>query len=271
MSVLLWLWLAAVWRLAAATLLPWSPGYALALNTHNDTEFAYSYPRRLSRAFTIEFWMRGNGVQQGTLLPLSIAHPQQNNLVVIFSDVYVFSNTVASVPPCPLNTWCHVAVSINVTAFPAYNVRTYLNGKYATNGTGVLTNTNGLTASALEDETLSIVMGQEQDTQLGSFNPVEIYCGHIDEFRIWNTIRTPQEIQQTYNLSLTAPYPSSLVSYYTFDASEWGPGYYEDRVNSSERHRLYVADSASPPAAPQPPPGYAPPAAPLTRHAVSTA
>lgn len=49
-------------------------------------------------------------------LPLSIAHPLQNNLVVIFSDVYVFSNTVASVPPCPLNTWCHVAVSINVNS-----------------------------------------------------------------------------------------------------------------------------------------------------------
>eukprot|EP00667_Euglena_gracilis_P029442 EG_transcript_39035 len=157
----LWLFLMAVFSCTvASTLLPWSPGYALALNTRNNTEYAYSYPRRLSRAFTVEFWMRGNGVADGAFIPLSIAHPKDDNLVLIYSQIKFFNNDLLLAPTCPVNVWCHIAVSFDVTAFPAFSIRTYLNGVAAWNQSGVLLKTRGLTAAALEEETLAIVLGQ---------------------------------------------------------------------------------------------------------------
>eukprot|EP00667_Euglena_gracilis_P015478 EG_transcript_16094 len=215
--------------------------------------------------------MRGNGVADGVFIPLSVAHPKDDNLVIIYSQIKFFNNDLLLAPTCPVNAWCHIAVSFDVTAFPAYDIRTYLNGAPALNQSGVLLKTRGLTAAALEEETLAIVLGQEQDSQLGGFDPTQIFAGHIDEFRIWNAVRTPQEIQQAYGLSLATPYPNILVSYYTFDSSEWGTGYYQDRVNNSKQHRLYAADYSIPAAAATPPPGYAPPAVPLARRAVSSA
>ena len=46
--------------------------------------------------------------------------------------------------------------------------------------------------------------------------------GALDEFRIWNTIRTEQEILGNRNLELSTPYSNTLVKYYTFNQGTGG-------------------------------------------------
>eukprot|EP00667_Euglena_gracilis_P001271 EG_transcript_1271 len=254
---------------ATAALLPWGPGYALALNRRTNTEYAYSYPRRLYRTFTVELWVRGSSPTYSGRSPFSVAHPLNDNAVLISDQVFLLGVLVAQGPVCPSWTWCHVAVVANLTAYPVYEVRTYLNGQPIQTATGRFA--SGLDVAALEEEMLTIVYGQEQDSQLGGYDNTQIFSGHIDEVRIWSTVRTAQEILNNYNTLLTAPYPSSLASYYTFDDAPWDATYFEDKVNASLQRRVYVVDYANATTAPTPPPSYAPAPAPLPALAVSTA
>eukprot|EP00667_Euglena_gracilis_P000359 EG_transcript_360 len=172
-------------------------------------------------------------------------------------------------PACPPWQWCHIAVTVDLTSYPAYDINTYMNGQFLLRGTGTFT--SGLNPSVLEEDTFSLVLGQDQDSQLGGFDPTQIFSGHMDEVRMWNTIRTPQEILSNYNLILTAPYPSSLVSYYTFDEAAFDARYFEDKANSSSRRRLFMVDYSNATTSPTPPPAYAPAPVTLPALAVSTA
>ena len=76
-SLLLFLMLHA---LSAGALRTWSPGGAIAVNTRTNTQMAYTYPRKLAKTFTIEFWVRGQTVRENYATGLSVAHPSDDNL-----------------------------------------------------------------------------------------------------------------------------------------------------------------------------------------------
>ena len=59
----------------------------------------------------------------------------------------------------------------------------------------------------------SFVLGQEQDSVGGGFSASETYTGSIDEVRIWNVVRSGQDIQNNKNLPLNGN-ESGLVAYY---------------------------------------------------------
>eukprot|EP00667_Euglena_gracilis_P000449 EG_transcript_449 len=269
-----WGWLALLlaglgWWAAGAALLPRRPGQALALNARTNTEYAYSYPRSLAPTFTLEMWLNGYAQAPESQSPISIAHPHDDNMFSVTDHVKVFNTRVIPVLDLPVTRWFHLAVSVDLSAYPTYDVQAYIDGLLVQNGTGEFE--KGITPADIEKDVLAIVFGQEQDWMLGGWDTAQIYSGHLDEFRIWNTVRSAEEVWAWCNVTLTAPYPPALVSYYTFDDSSWGATYISDLVNSSDQHRIYVADYANATTAPTLPPAYSPPLAPLPRLAVSTA
>ncbi len=87
-------------------------------------------------------------------------------------------------------------------------LKVYLDGVEAFSGT------------AAQGESLisggSLILGQEQDSVGGGFDSSQTYQGQIDDFRIWNTVRTQQEIQDNYQNTLTGT-ETGLVAYLDFN------------------------------------------------------
>eukprot|EP00667_Euglena_gracilis_P034359 EG_transcript_59218 len=100
----------SIWSLfflpLSAALLPWGPGYALALNRRSNTEYAYTYPRRLYRTFTVEMWQRGSSTFH--LAPFSVAHPENDNVVLVSDQVFVLGVSIMDGPNCLPTAWCHL-------------------------------------------------------------------------------------------------------------------------------------------------------------------
>jgi len=60
--------------------------------------------------------------------------------------------------------------------------------------------------------------GQDPDTFLGSYDENQAFSGLIDEFRVWDVIRTPAEIKAWYNRAI--PYPAPHLNlYFNFDVA----------------------------------------------------
>eukprot|EP00667_Euglena_gracilis_P020181 EG_transcript_21801 len=147
-------------------------------------------------------WLRGYAESEVSFTPLSIAHQDDTNLLSISDGVRLFGVEVLPTPPCPAFGWCHLAMAVDLTAYPAYGAWTYVNGQSVGNVTGVFT--KGLTPADIEEEALAFVVGQgqrryywaspgvalplwKQDTMLGTFDPTQTFSGLLDEFRLWNT------------------------------------------------------------------------------------
>ncbi|MTJ47294.1 LamG-like jellyroll fold domain-containing protein [Dolichospermum sp. UHCC 0259] len=65
----------------------------------------------------------------------------------------------------------------------------------------------------------SLVLGQEQDSVGGGFQANQTYTGLIKEVRVWNTIRSAEEIGNNINLQLEGD-EIGLVSYYKADEGQ---------------------------------------------------
>ena len=255
--------------LSTGALRTWSPGQALSLNTGgNKTEYAYTYPRRLGRAFTMEFW--GNAA--GSMKPdycfwISVAHPKEDNLVQLADWVYVLGVPIFETKGAMPFSWTHYAVAVDTRNYPTVHVALYTNGSLWKSVSTELS--MGSPPESLEQDALSIVFGGDQDAILGGWDYSQIMSGHIDEFRVWSRVRTATEIRENYRFAVPPDSPG-LLMYYSFDdllnaTCIW------DRVNASAEWCMQVADSHNPATIPTVTPDYSPAASPLARLTVSTA
>eukprot|EP00667_Euglena_gracilis_P029098 EG_transcript_37984 len=152
------LWLAGLWLwAAAATLLPSGPGYALLLNGRSNTEFAYSYPRRLAPQFTLEMWLTGFAQDSNHVAPISISHPRDAAVFALTDRLTLLGVPVIALLGLPTLYWYHLAVSVDLSAHPAYDVRVYVNGTLNATAVGRLP-ASGLTPADLEEDTMSLVL-----------------------------------------------------------------------------------------------------------------
>lgn len=109
---------------------------------------------------------------------------------------YLITNPLS---PLPQNTPYHVAATYDGT-----ELRYYVNG--------CLVNTLPCTGSLVQND-LNTAIGNQ------STNQAEPFTGYIDELRIWNIVRSQQEIQANMN---TLPNPTAqagLIAYYTFESN----------------------------------------------------
>ncbi|MGB3466290.1 MAG: LamG domain-containing protein, partial [Cyclobacteriaceae bacterium] len=95
----------------------------------------------------------------------------------------------------PNSVWTHVAFTYDGSL-----IRFYLNGELSSSGTP-----DGLFITA------------SNSLYIGTDNTIDnFFSGNIDEVRLWNTVRTPEEIRDNVYRSITTPV-SELVHYYNFD------------------------------------------------------
>lgn len=104
------------------------------------------------------------------------------------------------------SVWTHIAVTWQ-NSDGTLNV--YINGTLeftTTTSVGVNLNDGG-----------SFVMAQEQDS-IGTYDPNQAYQGQIDEVRLWNVVRTEEQINDFLYTNLTGT-ETGLVSYWQFNES----------------------------------------------------
>ncbi|MDF7800708.1 FG-GAP-like repeat-containing protein [Pontiellaceae bacterium B1224] len=161
-------------------------------------------------AFTAEFWMKTADTSKGGT-PISYARSGQFNEVLLFDyrnfDPHVGGSSYASGVSANNDRWNHIAWtwdSITGTSL------LYKNGE--------LTHSNGNWRTAYNiTQGGSLVVGQEQDNVGGGFNGSEAFLGELDELRLWNTVRSPAEIQSSMRASLAGS-ESGLVAYWNFES-----------------------------------------------------
>ncbi|MFC2150049.1 LamG-like jellyroll fold domain-containing protein [Calditrichota bacterium] len=64
-----------------------------------------------------------------------------------------------------------------------------------------------------------LILGQEQDALGGGFSPEQALLGQMDELRIWNYVRSEEEVLEAMNVMID-PGTEGLVAYYRFDEGE---------------------------------------------------
>src|SRR5690606_17597195 len=100
----------------------------------------------------------------------------------------------------PVNTgqWTHIAVSFEQSAGPSGTAAFYINGEEAGSGSGNIA-------------PISV------NSVIGSLsNGNSRFNGSIDELKIWNTVRTPQQIREGMTATVNGSSPGLLL-YYDFD------------------------------------------------------
>jgi alpha-tubulin suppressor-like RCC1 family protein len=155
---------------------------------------------------TVEFWQRARQVKSQSTFSLQPdqtanrfqAHIPWNNGVVFwdFGDVSQGGRLYYTPPESLVNTWQHFALVAKAGAGGFMQI--YRNGVLETNKTG---------AGSPSFSSHNLILGMSSS---GYFQ------GELDEFRIWNKVRTPSEIQDNMRRRLSGT-ESNLVAYYRFD------------------------------------------------------
>jgi len=158
--------------------------------------------------FTFEAWLKTDNLSSGKNIIINKEGEFQIGVVGSDNSIsWALANTSpgwywqTSTAILPANTWTHLAVSIDTQA-----VKIYIN-------------------SVLVDSTyvfgyIGDVSPTMNDLTIGwrTANFDTRYSGNMDEVRLWNTIRTKNEIASNMNTELTGN-ESGLVLYYKFDDS----------------------------------------------------
>ena len=76
----------------------------------------------------------------------------------------------------------------------------------------------------------------------GGQDSTQSFSGHIDEVRIWSHVRTAAEIQNSYHMALSPPYPTGLLMYYPFDNNPLNATCIRDAMDYREENGMAHED-----------------------------
>lgn len=166
----------------------------------------YSFP---ADQLTVEFWVNtDNRVKDSTAISFATtAHHNEftiykmRNMDIIIDQNYQTHGTGVDVAD---GEWHHVAVTWNNDDGV---VQIYVDGinEYEQPLTGSIGQTLSVGGS--------LVLGQDQDTLGGGFSADQSMDGYITDVRIWNDVRTEDEIRENAERILL-PFEQGLVAYY---------------------------------------------------------
>ncbi len=180
-------------------------GNALAMNGSGKIQFANQAQTAVGANFTVEAWVNvpssasniqtivsnSSGIGQGPGFRFGINSWNTSDGKIVFEGGSVFVGSTGAITK---NVWQHVAVVVNGST-----IAFYINGNLAGTATGsfpVLSSTV-LTLGAFSD---------------GQY----LYNGTMDEVRLWNTVKTQQEILASMYTPLAGT-ESNLVAYFNFN------------------------------------------------------
>ncbi|MCC5934155.1 MAG: T9SS type A sorting domain-containing protein [Balneolales bacterium] len=183
---------------------PYGGGSALNLGGALATNTGGSALGLVNSSFTVEAWVKPSSVSgDRTILGQNISgNPDSRTIHLILRNGRVhmgfYGDDLTGQTDVPAGLWSHVAFTYDVNT----NARTvYLNG--VADGTDFATGP---------------FMG-EGNVYIGQWNNENFLNGRIDELRIWNTARSPEEIRQTMHrtISVLEADFQNLNAYYRFD------------------------------------------------------
>ena len=182
-----------------------SPGNALnfdAINGYCSSSLPTVFDNIGTNDFTVECWVKPE--YSSTSKRVFFAQKDADNFCSVLinsssipylfirkNSTYYSLNTQTTLP---INEWSHIAFTWDASS---NNMLAYING-IEVNGIA------GGSSSLGNDEIMTI--GARSDGE-------QIFKGSIDEFRIWNDIRTPCEILAGVNSEFTSTQPNLIASY----------------------------------------------------------
>eukprot|EP01060_Flectonema_neradi_P031994 TRINITY_DN5001_c1_g1_i8.p1 TRINITY_DN5001_c1_g1~~TRINITY_DN5001_c1_g1_i8.p1 ORF type:complete len:1037 (+),score=148.50 TRINITY_DN5001_c1_g1_i8:54-3113(+) len=199
-------------------------GAGSALYMEDDiggTSFAYSYPwtgvaESGTTTFTVELWVwveRWKSDHQGFFL--SVMDEEDDNyialgkghVITMWSYVFYYIEAVAQYKE---RQWLHYALVYDIKD-PDVLVTYYINGIKV--GIHVPSEYSKSHNSA---QPWAIVLGGDQDSILGKFNPAQMSAGLFDNLRIWDKKFTQAEVSYYMSHAITPTTPG-LLSAWNFD------------------------------------------------------
>jgi len=187
------------------------PGNAISFNGVSDyVEIADSPENNFAtgKKFTIEFWAKVNSdVAYMTFVNKGSGGGAEQYSFDIYTSVFRFyikgiNFTVLSIPrPTIAEGWVHFAGTYDGTT---QEMKLYKNGDLVAS-----TNT---AESTLNSNTNPLAFGVQAPPNLNQF-----LNGSMDEVKIWNVVRTQEEIQANMKKNFANSLPAGLVGYYQFE------------------------------------------------------
>ncbi|QIZ73728.1 LamG-like jellyroll fold domain-containing protein [Oxynema aestuarii] len=167
-------------------------------------------------AVTVELWLKTEATNDIT--PVSYEAPGAGNAFVMFrwakNQQVIIHNARAYSDIASFNDgqWHHCAVTWNSETG---QVKIYKDGhqEFATSDDKSIHKGKTISPDG------SLVLGQEQDAVGGGFDPNQAFKGYLSDFRIWNRVRTAQEIEANMNFRLAGNEPE-LVAYWPLNEGE---------------------------------------------------
>ena len=151
----------------------------------------FAHPTNTS---TITAWARFDSTYANsgaTLFSYEVTGAANNHLLFNPSNITVFAGSIspgiATVVNVKNSTWTHLAVTSNRTT--GYETL-YVNGALTAVAVASV-GTNFTTAG-------SLVLGQEQDSQGGGFDPGQSFKGDISSFKVFNRVLSDREVAADY-------------------------------------------------------------------------
>jgi len=174
----------------------------------------------LSTTFTIEFWIKFNSLVTNQIVVAKeddSAQTKESFLITLAGANKIYArifdgagheDTVFYGVSPTVSTWEHYAITCNASNATATTYEFFKNGSSVGNGTVATANN----ISTIYDSTAPFAIG----ARFSSGSPIELLDAYLDEVRVWNTIRTSQQISDNYQLKLNGD-ESGLVAYYPFE------------------------------------------------------
>jgi hypothetical protein len=180
-------------------------------------------------SFSISFWSNpSTWVQEGKYIldktdgsvgySISITTNLRLQFSIAAVDVYTASNALNGLE----NEWHQFEITCNRSG----NAQWYIDSSTSGNATSI-------SGAGNIDNGSSLTIGSDN-------TPGNYFNGKIDEVRIWNDLRTADEIKASYNRSLSDPYDESSLELYL--RMNNGPGSIAFDHSSSMKHGTLVND-----------------------------
>lgn len=193
--------------------------YALKFDGSQAATIPYFPELELGISYTLELWAYQTDIGYGTYLLNKVGDRARYNYTIV-SDPYIGTGTclnrVRSDVALNQNEWHHIAI-------------TYDNDTLLFYIDGLIVDTL-LTDSAITcDYESNFTIGKNEVLSRYGFE------GMLDEIRLWNVARTPEQILSTYNVHLIGN-ENGLVSYFDFDEG------HDNIINSPVGNNGYLGD-----------------------------
>ncbi len=164
-----------------------------------------------SSGLTVEAWVKADALANHASLVSKFTNFKREFTILLLNtggveysitfdgstEQYFYSNTTLTA-----GTWYHIALTYDGSTMRAY-INGTADGTYAVSGT-------------IHNGTSDLYIGARSEGSLSRY-----FDGTIDEVRIWNTVRSPTEIQNNMNTELGGN-EAGLVAYFNFNQGTAG-------------------------------------------------